>query len=181
MFGRITVGGLMVLCAAVVYGQENSTDEAIVAPSSAAQTIYKGFVGNLLDNVPLDSDNRVQLQRLNALVSSPFGARSLALALGIASPPLMVIGVIWGLWSASNIEAHPRAERAASAPQRAERLPFDGQEIARGDGTLALQNKYVAANELAGMLGGAAAFAPVAPCESCVMPMLYSRALPPTR
>jgi hypothetical protein len=181
MLGRITVGGLVVLCAAVAYGQENSTEQAIVAPSSTAQVIYKGLVGNLLDSVPLDSDNRLQLQRLNALVSSPLGARSLALALGIASPPLLIVGVIWGLWSASNIEAQPRAERAASAPQLGARVAFDGQQIARGDGTLALQNKYVAANELAGMVGGAAASGPVAPCESCVMPMLYSRALPPAR
>jgi hypothetical protein len=183
MIGRTSVAGLMMLCASFSYAQETPDPHGLTPPSSsAAQVMYKGVVGNVLDAMPLDSDNRVQLQRLNAVVSSPLGARSLALALGIASPPLTVIGVIWGLWSASKIQAEKRADRLALEVQRAAPRPaLEGQEITRGDGILALENKYVASNALASMVGGAAASSPGAPCEGCVMPMLYSRTLPPTR
>jgi hypothetical protein len=184
MMGRTSVGGLMMLCAALCYGQENPDPHGLTPPpSSAAQAIYKGVVGNILDAMPLDSDNRVQLQRLNAVVSSPLGGRSLALALGITSPPLTVIGVIWGLWSASKIQAEKRADRLAleEVQRAAPRPPLEGQEVTRGDGILALEHKYVASNALASMVGGAAASSPGVPCDGCVMPMLYSRTLPPAR
>ncbi len=78
------------------------------APSQpAAQVIYKGLIGNVLDTVPMDPVKRVDLQRANAVVSNTFSGRSLAVLIGLSNPILMIGGLVWGLWSASNI--HPVA------------------------------------------------------------------------
>ena len=68
------------------------------------QVIYKGVVGNLLEGMPIDPDKRVQLQRTNAVVSNVVSARSLAILLGVANPVLMIGGLVWGVWSASQIK-----------------------------------------------------------------------------
>jgi hypothetical protein len=83
------------------------------------QVIYKGVVGNILEAVPLDPEQRVHLQRGNAVVNNTFTGRTLAVLLGIASPPLMIVGLIWGIWSAANIKTTQgeAATAAASAPQ----------------------------------------------------------------
>ena len=86
------------------------------ATPSLDQVIYKGFVGNLLEAMPLDPDQRVQLQRGNAVINNTFTGRSLALLLGIASPPLMLAGLIWGIWSAVNIKPAQQDMRTAAAP-----------------------------------------------------------------
>lgn len=71
--------------------------------SRADQVLYKGVVGNLLETVPLDPDRRVELQRTNAVISNPLTGRSLAVLLGVASPVLMIAGLVWGIWAASQI------------------------------------------------------------------------------
>jgi hypothetical protein len=96
------------------------------APVRADQLIYKGVIGNLLEGVPMDAERRVELQRANTVVSSPFSARSLALLLGVSSPVFLIGGIIWGLWAASQIEAptatgatgrvEPPARGAVEAP-----------------------------------------------------------------
>jgi len=70
----------------------------------ADQALYKGVVGNLLEAVPMDAEKRVELQRTHAVVSAPFTARSLALLIGISNPVVMIGGLIWGIWAASQIE-----------------------------------------------------------------------------
>jgi hypothetical protein len=74
----------------------------------ADQALYKGVVGNMLEAVPMDAEQRVVLQRANAVVGSPFSVRSLALLVGITNPVVMVGGLLWGLWAASRIES-PKA------------------------------------------------------------------------
>ena len=74
------------------------------------QVIYKGVVGNLLEVVPLEPEQRVQLQRTNAVVSNVASARTLAILLGVANPVLMIGGLVWGLWAASQIKT-PEAKR----------------------------------------------------------------------
>jgi hypothetical protein len=86
--------------------------------ASIDQTIYKGVVGNILEAMPLDPDQRVQLQRGNAIINNTFTGRSLALLLGIASPPLMIAGFIWGIWSAINIKPAEANTRTALAPSQ---------------------------------------------------------------
>jgi hypothetical protein len=80
------------------------------------QVIYKGVVGNILEAVPLDPEQRVHLQRGNAVVNNTFTGRTLALLLGIASPPLMIVGLIWGIWSAANIKPAQGEAATAGAP-----------------------------------------------------------------
>ena len=115
MFKRTVIGGLILLHAATASGQQRPpTEETSNAPSPPAdQVIYKGVVGNLLEALPLDPRDRVQLQRANTVLSSPLSARSVAVALGIASGPLMLVGLIWGLWSAAKIQ---RADAVAEFP-----------------------------------------------------------------
>src|SRR5687768_9813731 len=88
---------------------EKTSDEATPAETALAQRpdqiLYKGLVGNLLEAVPMDAEKRVELQRGNAVVSAPLSARSLALLLGITNPVVLIGGLVWGIWSASRIEA----------------------------------------------------------------------------
>jgi hypothetical protein len=126
----------LVLCATLCFGapgalaQSGTCDEttrldttpqaeARAASPRTDQILYKGVVGNLLEAVPLDADQRVDLQRTNAVVSNPLSARSLALLLGVTNPVVMLGGLIWGLWAASRIERAPDAARvvAVLAPQ----------------------------------------------------------------
>jgi hypothetical protein len=83
------------------------------------QVIYRGVVGNILEAVPLPPEQRVQLQRGNAILGSAFTGRSLAVLLGLASPVLMIGGLIWGIWSAANIKAIPSAHAAGALPNAA--------------------------------------------------------------
>jgi hypothetical protein len=100
---------------------ESTADETVQAASAAQradQIIYKGVVGNLLEAVPLDPEKRVELQRTNAIISNPLSARSLAILLGISNPIVMIGGLVWGIWAASQIEAPATAE-AKDKPQPA--------------------------------------------------------------
>jgi hypothetical protein len=172
MFARIGLSALVLFYAGFAAAEENSPADPS-GSSSAAQVVYKGVVGNLLDNVPIEPESRATLQRVNALVSSPFGARSLALALGIASPPLIIIGVLWGLWSAANIEPERQVAERPAPP-----IAFNGETITTGQNTLALETRYVASSSLSTFTGGAAAAVSGVPCDNCVMPMLYPRDMP---
>jgi hypothetical protein len=128
-------GTIILLHGVAAQAQSRSNEAAPDPPSSpTAQTIYKGVLGNLLEAVPLDPKERVQLQQLNAVVGSPLSGHSLAMALGIASPPLIVIGLLWGLWSAKQIqpketlvEQAPRTQQASNAAE------FSQGEAARRD------------------------------------------------
>jgi hypothetical protein len=88
-------------------------------PPRPDQMLYKGVVGNLLEAVPMDAQQRIELQRGNALLSAPFSARSLALLLGITNPVVMIGGLIWGIWAASQIEGPPMHATAPPEPAAA--------------------------------------------------------------
>ncbi len=68
------------------------------------QAAYKGLVGNVLDAIPMDPLQRVDLQRTNAVVSNALFGRSLAALAGLSNPVLLLGGIVWGLWAASNIK-----------------------------------------------------------------------------
>ena len=102
---------------AVSPGEAAATEPgAEPAAPSIDQVIYKGVVGNILEAMPLDPEQRVQLQRGNAVLNNTFTGRSLALLLGIASPPLMIVGLVWGIWSAINIKSTQPEVRTAVGP-----------------------------------------------------------------
>ena len=72
--------------------------------SVVSDVVYKGFVGKALDIVPMDPDERVVLQRTSAVVSGTLTGRSLAVWAGLTNPILLVAGLAWGLYSATNIK-----------------------------------------------------------------------------
>lgn len=89
-------------------------DEALntpVVPGASSKTfeqvIYKGVIGNVLDTLPMDPMQRVDLQRTNAVVSNTASGRTLSVLMGLSNPILMIGGLVWGMWAASNI--HPVA------------------------------------------------------------------------
>jgi hypothetical protein len=114
-YAGIVAAGLALIFAATAQAQDVEPFSPAPLPSASApavdQIIYKGVVGNLLEAVPLDPEKRVQLQRGNAVVSNLASARSLAMLLGVANPVLLVGGLVWGLWSASQIKPPQVAAR----------------------------------------------------------------------
>lgn len=103
----IIAAGLYLFCAAMVQAHEAPQQLPPASKPSAdmEQVLYKGVVGNLLEAVPMDSERRVQLQRTNAVVSGVSTARTLAMLLGAVNPVFMIGGLVWGLYSASQIKA----------------------------------------------------------------------------
>jgi len=87
-----------------VWAQDAATDPAasFEPVPEIDQRIYKGLVGNVLDSLPMDPVDRVHLQRTNAVISNAFTGRSLAVLAG-GGPLLVLGGLLWGIWSASQI------------------------------------------------------------------------------
>jgi hypothetical protein len=85
-------------------------------PSPAiGDVIYKGVVGKALDAVPMDPERRVILQRTNAVASSTLTGRTLSIWAGFTNPLLLVGGLVWGLFAASNIKVDEAAPGPAAA------------------------------------------------------------------
>ena len=81
-------------------------EEAPLPLPAIPDAIYKGIVGKALDVVPMDADQRVVLQRTNAVVSNTLTGSSLAVWAGLTNPILLIGGLVWGLFSASNIKGN---------------------------------------------------------------------------
>ena len=79
-------------------------DDTPVLPV-VTDALYKGIVGKALDAAPIDPEQRVVLQRTNAVVSNTFTARSLAIWAGLTNPLFLIGGLAWGLFAASKIKA----------------------------------------------------------------------------
>ena len=181
--------GLVFVHIPVASGEE-TPEPAAASVSQTAQVIYKGVVGNLLEAAPLETEQRVQLQRMNAVLSNPLSARTLAVVLGIANPPLMIAGLIWGIWSASQIGSAPISTAAQSfkptrAPALADATP-DALALYVGIGSAqpsASGSVHIASTSaLATVTGGAAPGDRALPCNDCVMPMLFQqRVMPVTK
>jgi hypothetical protein len=104
-FRRTVIALVLSATAASAHAQVAETPPDTPARAKGVdQVLYKGVVGNLLDAVPIDPERRLELQRANAVASSVFSGRSLAVLLGVANPVLMVGGLVWGIWSASKIK-----------------------------------------------------------------------------
>lgn len=110
---RCIAVGLSLLTAASAYGEETAPSAFKGQPIS--QTVYKGVIGTLLEEVPIEPEKRVDLQRGSTVISSTLSGRSLAIMLGVANPVLMAVGLAWGLFAASKI-ASARAEAPPSNP-----------------------------------------------------------------
>jgi hypothetical protein len=102
----------IVLAACLFVAIPVRAEEAPQPFPAVSDVVYKGVVGKALDAVPMDPQYRVVLQRTNAVVSGTLTARSLAIWAGLAANPIfLVVGLVWGLFSASNIQP-AAAERA---------------------------------------------------------------------
>lgn len=124
----------MLVTAVCARAQDPDTPPLPTLSEEAQQVLYKGVVGNLLESVPLDTEQRVKLQQANAVVSNAMSGRTLAPLLGIANPVLLIGGLVWGLWAASQIKA-PATQSVADAkadPPRDDRalLCFDLEQVA---------------------------------------------------
>jgi len=78
--------------------------DASAPPPTVTDVLYKGLVGKALDAVPMDAEKRIALQRTNAVVSSTLTGRSLSVWAGLTNPVLLIAGVAWGIFSATNIK-----------------------------------------------------------------------------
>ncbi len=100
--------------------QDYASAPAVTAASVPGfdQVVYKGLVGNVLDAIPMDASDRLGLQRTNAVVSNTLFGRSLTVIAGLSNPVLLVGGLVWGIWAASNIKpAQTDLARIADAAQ----------------------------------------------------------------
>jgi hypothetical protein len=116
LFPLLLVSALATPAAAQDYA---SAPAVTVAPVQGFdQVVYKGLVGNVLDAIPMDASDRLGLQRTNAVVSNTLFGRSLTVIAGLSNPVLLVGGLVWGIWAASNIKpAEPGLERSADSAQ----------------------------------------------------------------
>ena len=103
----LIVPALLALCL-LLPAAAGLADDAPVPPV-VTDTLYKGVVGKALDALPMDPEHRAVLQRTNAVVSGTTMGRTLSIWVGLTNPFLMVGGLIWGIFSATNIKAHVAA------------------------------------------------------------------------
>ncbi len=103
---RLTASLLFLALATSASAQDDPRTRAVPDASLQGldQVVYKGLVGNVLDAIPMDPSQRVDLQRTNAVVSNTLFGRSLAVLAGLSNPVLLLGGFAWGMWSASNIK-----------------------------------------------------------------------------
>lgn len=112
---------------------------ANVSAKGLDQIVYKGLVGNALDGIPMDPSKRVSLQRANAIISNTLSGRSLAVLAGLSNPVLLIGGLVWGVWAASNIQPEEDGMKVISDPGHS------GGEIATQEGLAALLDSSPAA------------------------------------
>jgi hypothetical protein len=97
---------LLLALATSASAQDDPHSRAIpgASPPDLDQAVYKGLVGNALDAIPMDPSQRVDLQRTNAVISNALSGRTLAAWVGLSNPVLLLGGLVWGMWAASNIK-----------------------------------------------------------------------------
>ena len=105
------------------------------ALEAVGDVVYKGVVGKALDAVPMEADQRVALQRANAVLSGTMTGRSLSVWVGLTNPILAIGGLVWGLFAASRINpedagtaTHAKIQSAARG-LRTELAGTDGDRL----------------------------------------------------
>jgi hypothetical protein len=154
--------------------------------------LAKGVVANLLDVIPCSLTN-VPSFSVSTLSQAAHSPLTLAVALGVANPPLIILGLIWGLWSATQIKPRDAIVQEAATltytPQMLDaaltaatsRIASAAAPDGSANNVLDRLSRSVDATALASVVGGAsAADRPVA-CDYCVMPMIYPREASPPR
>jgi hypothetical protein len=113
---RLSLFSLVLLLALArpASAQDNTDSRAGSLPQGLDQTVYKGLVGNVLDVIPMNPSDRLDLQRTNAVVSNTLFGRTLAVLAGLSNPVLLVGGFAWGMWAASNIRPATAGMKAST-------------------------------------------------------------------
>jgi hypothetical protein len=93
----------IVLAACLLLATAARAEDAPLPPA-VGDVVYKGLVGKALDAVPMDPVERQTLQRTSAIVSGTMTGRTLSAWAGLTNPILLIAGLVWGLFSASNIK-----------------------------------------------------------------------------
>jgi len=123
---RWTAFPLSLLLALATSASAQDDPRTLAAPGVFSQgldqIVYKGVVGNVLDAIPMNPLDRLDLQRTNAVLSSTLFGRSLAVLAGLSNPVLLLGGFAWGMWAASNI----KPAKAASTTLTADPAPSGG-------------------------------------------------------
>jgi hypothetical protein len=88
-------------------------------PVKIDDILYKGVVGKALDVVPMDPEQRAGLQRANAVVSNTITGRTLSIWAGLTNPVLLIGGMAWGFFAASNIKSEKWTQGRAPVESRA--------------------------------------------------------------
>ncbi len=88
-----------------------------VSDKELDQIVYKGLLGNVLDGIPMDPSKRVSLQRTNAIVSNTWSGHTLSTLAGLSNPILLIGGLVWGVWAASNIKPEDEIKMASGLSQ----------------------------------------------------------------
>lgn len=101
----MSINRSLVLVACLLLAVAARAQDAPQPPLAVGDLVYKGLVGKALDAVPMDPEERVALQRTSAVASGTLTGRSLAVWAGLTNPILLIAGLAWGLFSASNIKA----------------------------------------------------------------------------
>ena len=116
LFLLLLVSALATPAAAQDYAREPAL--AVASVPGVDQAVYRGLVGNVLDAIPMDASDRLGLELTNAVVSNTLFGRSLTVIAGLSNPVLLVGGLVWGIWAASNIKpAEADLERIADSAQ----------------------------------------------------------------
>ena len=95
----------IVLAACLLLAIAARAEDAPQPPPALGDVVYKRVIGKALDAVPMDPEERVALQRTSAVVSGTLTGRSISVWAGLSHPILWIVGLAWGLFSASNIKA----------------------------------------------------------------------------
>lgn len=103
---KILAGCVLLMTAACV-----CADDAPVPRVGVDDVLYKGIVGKALDVMPIDPQQRVALQRASAVASGTASGRAVSTWVGWSNPFLLVGGLVWGIFAASNIRAEAKAAR----------------------------------------------------------------------
>jgi hypothetical protein len=101
----MTINRSIVLAVCLLLALPARAEDVTQPLSAVGDVVYKGLVGKALDAVPMDPEKRAVLQRTSAVASSTLTGRSLSVWAGLANPLLLIAGLAWGLFSASNIKA----------------------------------------------------------------------------
>ena len=72
--------------------------------SDLSDFIYKGALGKALDFLPMQAEDRVVVQQAGSVVNGALTGIKLSGLLNIATPIAAVFGLLWGAFSAKNIE-----------------------------------------------------------------------------